>query len=51
MRRWLNWQDMNNRAMPDVSRREGLHLWMLYGVLGLLFFESLLAWRFGHHHA
>ncbi|REK09390.1 MAG: VWA domain-containing protein [Planctomycetota bacterium] len=32
---------------PSIGQRSGLHKGLLYGVLGLLFFETLLAWRFG----
>jgi hypothetical protein len=32
-----------------VSRRGELHRPLLWAVLALLFIESILAWRFGHH--
>jgi hypothetical protein len=33
---------------PNISRKSGLHRNLLYAVLGLLVFETFLAWRFGH---
>ncbi len=39
---------------PDtgvVGRRSGLHKMLLYGVLGLLFCETFLAWRFGNRRS
>ena len=44
-----SWQDFDERTAAKVSRRDRIHRWLLYGVLGLLFGETLLAWRFGHH--
>ena len=45
------WQDFNEAPTTDVSRRESLHRWLLYGALGLLLLETLLAWRFGSRMA
>ncbi len=42
------WQDFDQRTSTEVSRRDRIHRWLLYVVLGLLFFETLLAWHFGH---
>jgi hypothetical protein len=33
---------------PNISHRSGVHKTLLYCVLGLLFAETFLAWRFGH---
>ncbi len=44
----------NDLDEPDsgvVGRRGGLHKMLLYGVLGLLFFETFLAWRFGNRRS
>jgi hypothetical protein len=44
----------NDLDEPDggaVSRRGGLHKALLYGVLGLLFCETFLAWRFGNRRS
>ena len=35
----------------EVGRRSDLHRMLLYGVLGLLFTETLLAWRFGNRRS
>ena len=32
-----------------IGRRGGFSKWLLCGALGLLFLETFLAWRFGHH--
>jgi len=34
-------------GQPALGQRNGLHKGLLYGVLGLLFAETFLAWRFG----
>ena len=36
-------------AGAPIVRARRLHVGVLYAVLGLLFAESYLAWRFGHH--
>jgi len=38
--------NLDDAGTPSIGRRSGLHKLLLYGVLGLLFFESFLAWRF-----
>ena len=38
--------NLDDAGTPSIGRRNGLHKLLLYGVLGLLFFESFLAWRF-----
>ncbi|MBN2578483.1 MAG: VWA domain-containing protein [Pirellulales bacterium] len=44
------WQDLDRPgATPSWAAPTGLQVELLYGVLCLLFFETLLAWRFGHH--
>jgi hypothetical protein len=40
--------DLDESDSPSISRRSGLHKNLLYCVLGLLFAEVFLAWRFGH---
>jgi Aerotolerance regulator N-terminal/von Willebrand factor type A domain len=42
--RQTNLDDMD---VPSIRQRSGLHKNLLYVVLGLLFVESFLAWRFG----
>ena len=34
---------------PLASRPGRVHVALLYVILGLLFVETILAWRFGHH--
>jgi hypothetical protein len=41
------WQNLDERPSAEISRRASLHRWLLWGVFGLLFTESLMAWRFG----
>jgi hypothetical protein len=43
-----DWKPLQANA-ASVGRRGELHRPLLWGVLGLLFLESLLAWKFGHH--
>jgi len=45
------WQNFDQRTAGEVSRREVLHRWLLYGALGLLLMETLMAWRFGSRMA
>ena len=40
--------NLDQQAAANVSRHSGLHRGLLYCVLGLLFLETFLAWRFGH---
>jgi hypothetical protein len=42
-----NWQNLDEVPGGEISRRAGLHRWLLMGVFGLLITESLLAWQFG----
>jgi hypothetical protein len=43
-----NWRPLRSNA-ASVGHRGELHRPLLWTVLGLLFLESFLAWRFGHH--
>jgi hypothetical protein len=43
------WQATDARTAGPIARPGRLHVELLYAVLGLLFLESFLAWRFGHH--
>lgn len=45
------WQDFSEHPSAEVSRRATLHRMLLYTALGLLFLETLLAWRFGSRMA
>ncbi len=40
--------NLDETDSPSITRRSGLHKNLLYCVLGLLFVEVFLAWRFGH---
>jgi hypothetical protein len=44
-----SWQRPDALAVGPIARPGHLHVGLLYAVLGLLFVESFLAWRFGHH--
>jgi hypothetical protein len=44
-----SWQNLDTRAAGAIAQPEQLHVGLLYGVLGLLIVETVLAWRFGHH--
>jgi hypothetical protein len=46
-----NWQDLDEGPSGEISRRAGLHRWLLVGVLGLLLAETVMAWRFGRRTA
>jgi hypothetical protein len=46
-----NWQNLDEAPSGEISRRAGLHRWLLVGVLGLLLTETVLAWRFGRRTA
>jgi hypothetical protein len=43
-----DWKELTGDA-ASVGRRGELHREMLYALLALLFVESFLAWKFGHH--
>jgi hypothetical protein len=43
--------DGDDSDAPTPSRRSGANRLLLYGVLGLLFVESFLAWRFGNRRS
>jgi hypothetical protein len=43
-----DWKELTKSA-TSVGRRGELHRPLLYGALMLLFVESFLAWKFGHH--
>lgn len=45
------WQNLDDPAVGRIARSSALPKALLYAVLALLFVESLLAWRFGHHTA
>jgi hypothetical protein len=40
-------QGLDESEAPQIQTRSGLHKYLLYGVLGLLFSETFLAWWFG----
>jgi hypothetical protein len=40
--------DLDETDSPAIGGRSGLHKLLLYGVVALLFCETLLAWRFGN---
>ncbi len=42
-----DWQNLDEPREANISRRSGLHQWLLYGALALLLGEVYLAWRFG----
>ena len=42
-------QDLADEPVTQIGKRNELHLMLLYAVLVLLFVETLLAWKFGHH--
>lgn len=42
------WQNIDQQPAAEVRRRASLHKTLLYAALGLLFLDTLLAWRFGH---
>lgn len=44
-----SWQNLDEHPTADLTRQSKLHVWLLYALLGLLFCETFLAWRFGHH--
>ncbi len=43
------WQNLDDEPVGRISRPSGLPKALLYAVLSLLFVETFLAWRFGHH--
>jgi hypothetical protein len=45
------WQNTDRPAVGALFARTDLQVKILYMVLGLLFLETFLAWRFGHHAA
>ncbi len=44
----IEWRNLQRPVTAAIARPSPLDLEMLYVVLGLLFLETLLAWRFGH---
>jgi hypothetical protein len=42
-----SWQNIDETPSGEITRRAGLHRWLLGAVLGLLFLETVLAWAFG----
>lgn len=46
---WTGRQDLDDTPVTQIGKRNELHLMLLYAVLALLFVETLLAWKFGHH--
>jgi hypothetical protein len=44
-----SWQNLDAGDAGRIARPGRLHVDLLYAVLGLLFVETVLAWRFGHH--
>ena len=45
------WETFDEQPATAAGRSAGLLRALLYAVLGLLFFETFLAWRFGYHTA
>ncbi len=45
------WQGAGRAAIGTSLAETGLQVELLYAVLGLLFLETFLAWRFGYHAA
>lgn len=43
------WQALDAQAAGPTARPGRLHVELLYVVLGLLFVDTFLAWRFGHY--
>jgi hypothetical protein len=43
------WQNLEEEPVGRIGRHRGLPKALLYAVLTLLFVETFLAWRFGHH--
>ncbi len=43
------WQNLDEEPVGRIGRHRGLPKALLYAVLSLLFVETFLAWRFGHH--
>ncbi len=43
------WSNVDEEPLAAITRPGRLHVYLLYVVLGLLFVETFLAWRFGHH--
>jgi hypothetical protein len=44
-----SWENIPDQATNHTTHRNGLPKDLLYGALGLLLVETVLAWRFGHH--
>jgi hypothetical protein len=44
-----SWQNLADEPVGPIYRSSRLPKILLYAVLGLLFVETFLAWRFGHH--
>jgi hypothetical protein len=47
--RQTSWQNLADEPVGPIYRSSRLPKILLYAVLGLLFVETFLAWRFGHH--
>ncbi|MFH1268640.1 MAG: hypothetical protein ABIK89_23185, partial [Planctomycetota bacterium] len=45
------WQNLDDPPVGRIGRSSGLARTLLYALLGLLFVETFLAWRFGYHTA
>ena len=43
------WQNLDDQPARRIGRPSGLPKALLYALLALLFVETFLAWRFGHH--
>jgi hypothetical protein len=43
------WQNIGGKTVGKSLGQAGIQIDLLYVVLGLLFLETFLAWRFGHH--
>jgi hypothetical protein len=44
-----SWQSLDARVAGPTPGGGRLHVQLLYAVLAMLFLETFLAWRFGHH--
>jgi len=43
------WERVDRETAAAIVHRGRLHVYLLYAALALIFVETFLAWRFGHH--
>jgi uncharacterized membrane protein len=43
------WERVDRETAATIVHRGRLHVYLLYAALALIFVETFLAWRFGHH--